>query len=208
MRRLEQGASVRVFAPLVLVVGVVAATFLFLRSQPARRDGAGSGAETPTAPADAAHAAAGVQTGNGAGDVAARFQEQVRALEAQLAANPGDRGMVLRLAQLLHDGHRVGDALPLYRRAMELDPSDPQPYYDLASAHAGLGDWDAAASVLEERLDLNRQDAVALYDLGAVRANQGRPAEAVRLLEEAREATSDGALRARISEALARLKGA
>lgn len=199
----------RVVAPAILVLGVMAATILFLRNQPAASSDAGVGnGPRQEAPADAAHAAAGVETGGAAGDVAARFQQQVEVLEEQLAAAPSDRGLVLRLAQLLHDGHRVADALPLYRRAMELDRSDPQPYYDLASAQAGLGDWDAAAAVLEERLDQDPGDAVALYDLGAVRANQGRPVEAARLLEEAREATTDGALRARISEALARLKGA
>lgn len=209
MRRADRGSSLRVVAPAILVVGVMAATMLFLRNQPAVSVDAGvGGGARQEAPADAAHAAAGVETGGAAGDVAARFQQQVEALEAQLAAAPSDRGLVVRLAQLLHDGHRVADALPLYRRAMELDPSDPQPFYDLASVHAGLGDWDAAAAVLEERLDQDPGDAVALYDLGAVRGNQGRPAEAARLLEEARVATSDGALRARISEALARLKGA
>ena len=181
-------------APVVLVLGVIAATLLFLRAQ-------------PSATVRPRSAAAGVQTGVDVSDVAARFQQQVDSLEAQLAVTPSDRLLVLRLAQLLHDGHRVPDALPLYRRAMDLDPSDPQPYYDLAAAHASLGDWDAAAAVLDERLDQDSGDAVALYDLGAVRANQGRPEEAKRLLEEARDATSDGALRARISEALARLKG-
>ena len=198
----------RVVAPAILVVGVLAAVLLFFRSQPARttRPTPGS-AERTSAPADAAHAAAGVRTGGETGDVAARFQQQVEALEAQLAASPSDRALVLRLAQFLHDGHRVADAVPLYRRAMELDPEDPQPYYDLASAYAGLGEWESAAEVLDQRLDQDPTDEVALYDLGAVRANQGRTADARRLLEEAREATTDGALRARISEALARLKG-
>lgn len=208
MNHANRGPSVRVLAPALLVLGVVAATLLFLRAQPSPTAGPvpAPGGQSG-APADAAHAAAGVQMGGGAGDVAARFQQQVDALQEQLAASPSDRLLVLRLAQLLHDGHRVPDALPLYRRAMELDPSDPQPYYDLAAAHAGLGDWDAAAAVLEERLARKAGDAVALYDLGMVRANQGRPDEAQLRLQQARDATSDGALRARISEALARLKG-
>lgn len=207
MSRGHSGPSVRVIAPAALVVGVMAAVFLFLKSQPARTAGPASRAtEQEGAPADAAHAAAGIRTGGEAGDVAARFRQQVEALEAQLAAAPTDRGLILRLAQFLHDGHRVADALPLYRRAMELDPADPQPYYDLASAYAGLGEWESAAEVLDQRLGQDPTDAVALYDLGAVRANQGRTADARRLLEEAREATTDGALRARISEALARLK--
>ncbi|HSG08046.1 MAG TPA: tetratricopeptide repeat protein [Longimicrobiales bacterium] len=208
MHQANRGPSARVWAPAFLVLGVVAATLAFLRAQPSPAAGpVAAPVGRSGAPADAAHDAAGVRPGGGGGDVAARFQQQVDALREQLAASPSDRLLVLRLAQLLHDGHRVPDAVPLYRRAMELDPSDPQPYYDLAAAHAGLGDWDAAGAVLEERLAREPGDAVALYDLGVVRANQGRTEEAQVRLQQALDASSDGALRARISEALARLKG-
>ncbi len=97
--------------------------------------------------------------------------------------------------------------MPYYRKAIELDPAEAQAYYDLASAHAELGEWDEAADVLQDRLDQDPGDAVARYDLAAVRANEGRTEEAARLFEEARAATTDGALLARISDALARLKG-
>ncbi len=88
-----------------------------------------------------------------------------------------------------------------------MDSLDPQGYYDLASAHAGLHEWSLAADVLRDRLDQDSSDAVALYDLGAVRANQKRFAEARVLFERARTATSDGEMLSRISQALARLRG-
>ena len=209
MSRAGGGPAVRVIAPALLVVGVIAATLLFLRAQPAPPAGPPSPASPGPAgsAADAAHAAGGIQMGAGAGDVAARFQQQVEAMQAQIHAAPSARQLILRLAQLLHDGHRVEDALPLYRQAMTLDPTDPQPYYDLASAYAGMGDWDAAAQVLEDLLDQKPGDAVALFDLGAVWANQGRTVEARRLMEQAQQASTDATLRARASEALARLRG-
>jgi len=192
--------SVRVVAPAILVVGVLGATFFFLRGQPA-------GGGSAVVPADADLPSARARVGAATGDVAQRFKAQVEALQAQLEATPSDRDLVLRLAQLLHDGHQIPEALPLYRRAMAMEPTDPQPFYDLASAYGTLGEWDAAAGVLQERLSQDPGDAVALYDLGAVRANQGRTEEATRLLVQARNATSDGATLSRISQALARLKG-
>jgi tetratricopeptide (TPR) repeat protein len=200
--------SAREMAPALLIVGVVAAASLFARSQTAEGAGASgrAAAGAIAGPATAAHEAVGVEMPGGAGDVAALFTGRVDALRAQLAAAPDDRALILQLARLLHDGHRAADAVPLYRKAISLDPEDPQPYYDLASVHGDLEEWDAAADDLMERLDQNPHDVVALYDLGAVRANQGRTEEARRLLAEARETTSDGATLARISQALSRLK--
>jgi len=111
------------------------------------------------------------------------------------------------MARLLHDGHS-GPRMPCRTigRPSRLDPADPYAYYDLASLHGELGEWDDAADVLRDRLDRDVGDAVALYDLGAVRANQGRVVEARGLLMRARDATTDGELLARISQALARLK--
>lgn len=216
MQRRGSSPPAKVVAPVLLVLGVLAASLLFMQGQqgvPARPAGAGARAagRAPSggvSDADEAHAAAGVQTGTVTGDVATRFQAQVDEVRARLDASPSDRDLILRLARLLHDGHRVRDALPLYRQAMDLDPADPQPYYDLASAWAGMGEWDAAAGVLGERLERDPGDAVAIYDLGVVRASQGRMEEARTLMESALQATSDGTMRARISETLARMKGA
>ena len=137
--------------------------------------------------------------------MAARFAERVAALEARVAAAPGDRDALLELARLLHDGHRVRDALPRYRRAIALDPDDPGPYYDLASAHASLGALDDARAVLQERLARVPDDGVALYDLGVVEAQAGDAAAAARRWQRAREVTTDPDLRRRVEVALARL---
>jgi len=190
--------SSQIVLPALLLVGIAAATAGFVRTRAvqARRRGEES------VPATAAQAPAVANAGN----AASVFQRRVESLEARLAAAPSDRDALLELARLLHDGHRTAAAVPLYRRALALTPDDAAVVYDLASAHGELGEWDAAADVLTARLADQPGDAVALYDLGAVRANQGRAEEARRHLEAAREVATDGALLARISEALARLK--
>jgi tetratricopeptide (TPR) repeat protein len=206
-----------VWAPLALLAGVAAAVGLFAAQQRSRGPRTSQSAPGVTA-ADAAsaasagdaaakaHAAAGVVPGATPAATAA-YEERLHALRASVAADPERREGVVELARLLHDGHRTRDAVAYYSKAIELDPAEAQAYYDLASAHGELGEWDLAAGVLLDRLDQDAGDAVARYDLGAVRANQGRTVEAMRLFEEARETTTDGALLARISDALARLKG-
>lgn len=209
----------RVIAPIALLVGVLGAVALFAvrrgavgtpvpaapRATAPGRSGTGA---TPTdaEAAAKAHAAVGIVSGSAEAATAA-YEQRLHALRVGVDADPEAREGVLELARLLHDGHRTDDAVAWYRRAIELDPADAQPYYDLASAHGELGQWDLAAGVLLDRLDRDPGDAVARYDLAAVRANQGRAEEAVRLFEEARETATDGALLARISDALARLKG-
>jgi Flp pilus assembly protein TadD len=138
--------------------------------------------------------------------VAAAFEQRVAALETRLGASPDDRATLLELARLLQDGHRVQEAVQLYRRVIELDPSEAQPYYDLASAHADLGDWAAARAILQERLSLAPGDAVAMYDLGAVEANAGDASAAVLWWQRARESTSDPELKARADAAISQLR--
>ncbi len=214
MSRPSSSSPWGVLAPVLLLLGgmaVAVVMFAHGRSGPARTvppeaAGMAAGAPGDSAAAAAAHAAAGVTAGGG--DASKVFAERRHELGARLAEDPERRDLVLQMARLLHDGHRPREAVPFYRKAIELDGTDAQAYYDLASVHAELGEWDLAADALQSRLDRDGGDAVALYDLGAVRANQGRSDEARALFERARAATSDGALLARIAQALARLKGA
>lgn len=201
--------SLRQVAPALLVLGVVAVSGLFYRTRvavaPRGSGGPGSAVSQPGAVTSPHPATASPSTASAS--VAPLFQARVEELEARVAAEPENGTALLELARLLHDGHRAADAVPYYRRARALRRDDAQVIFDLASAHAEMGDWEAAASALLERLDDDPGDAVALYNLGAVRANQGRNEEADRLLVQAQGATSDGALLARISKALARLRG-
>jgi len=194
----------------VLIAGIGVAAGMFASS--VRRSPHPTGTSvagrmsTDAAAAAAAHAAAGIAPhARGAAEVLAQRREE---LEAQLAEEPERRELLIRMARLLQDGHRARESIPFYRRALELDDTDAQTYYDLAAVHGELGEWDRAADVLLSRLDQDGGDAIALYDLAAVRGNQSRYEDARALFEQARSATTDGELLARIAQALARLKGA
>jgi tetratricopeptide (TPR) repeat protein len=192
----------RLRGPAVLVALALAGASLVVYSV-----SLGSGSAAPPLPLspENPHAAAGVVASNGP-EVTAAFEQRVAALETRLRDSPDDLAALLELARLLHDGHRVQKAVALYRRAIELEPTAGQPYYDLASAHADLGDWAAARTILQERLTGSPGDAVAMYDLGAVEANAGDPDSAILWWQRSRETTTDTDLKTRADAAISQLR--
>lgn len=209
MRRDLAPAPVRYGAVVLLVVGFATASVLFVRG------GAGSIGEVAAIAPDRAAPAGGTDAAGAAhaqaqlastATVARAFEDRMHTLTARLADDEARPDLHLELARLLHDGHRIPEAVTHYKRVIELDPGRASAYYDLAQAHADMGEWALAADILQDRLDQDPGDAVARYNLGAVRANQGHTDEAIRLFDGALATTTDGAMRARISEALARLR--
>ncbi len=195
-------SSARLPLALSLVLGLAISGVLYAR----RAGGPESAPDDPAAAAARAHEAAGVVVGD-VGPVAPGFQARIDSLTARMESAPDDLDRVLELARLLHDGHRPDEAVPLYRRAQELEPGRAEVTYDLAAALSAAGDGEGASDVLRRRLDDVPDDAVAMYNLGALRANAGDTEGARRWFDRAVTTTSDGALRARAREALDRLGG-
>lgn len=195
-------SSARLPAVLSLVLGMAITGVLYAR----RPGGPDAVPDDPAAAAALAHEAAGVVVGD-VGPVAPGFQSRVDSLRARVETTPDDLDGVLELARLLHDGHRPDEAVPFYRRALELEPGRAEVTYDLAAALSAAGDAEGASDVLRRRLDDVPDDAVAMYNLGALRANAGDMEGARRWFDRAVTTTSDGALRARAREALDRLGG-
>jgi len=196
---------VRLVLPLLLVAGVSSAALVFVRSHRGTESQVITAPSSDAAAMEAAHAAAGVQVGAPVGPAAEVFERRLSDLDTKLQAAPADRGLVLALARLLHDGHRTTEAVARYEQAIDMDPTDAQTYYDLASAHASDGGWNEANDALLRLLDLQPNDPMALYDLAAVRANQGLTAEAREYLAKARAVATDGELLALISRMAAQL---
>jgi len=61
-------------------------------------------------------------------------------------------------AQNLRDQDKTQDAIRLFRRATELDPSFDKPYLDLAQIYEGLGDNDNAATYYAKFVDVTRNE--------------------------------------------------
>lgn len=190
------GAS-RALTPALLVLAVGGGVLISLGASRS-----GGGAATGDSAAEA-HAAAGVVLGDSA--VSQAFNARAVELETRLHVVPDDAAAALELARLYDDGHRATEAVPLYRRVIELTPDDPQPYYDLASLHAASAEWDQARAVLESRVGRAPDDALAMYDLGAVEANAGSTSKAINWWTRARAATTDATLQGQIDDALGRI---
>jgi TolB-like protein/Tfp pilus assembly protein PilF len=82
-------------------------------------------------------------------------------------------------------GGRHAAVAEVARRLVEAEPISSIAYTQAASLHVGLGEFDAAAALLEKALELDPELPMALLWQGFCRAALGRLAEAVRLLRAA-----------------------
>ena len=108
-----------------------------------------------------------------------------------LAARPEDAGahFVLGLARAsLGD---VDGAIASYRRAAELDLSDPRPRNNVAELLARRGELDAALAQAQEAYRLAGDDANVIDTLGALYLRKGLPERAVALLERAHQSAPE-----------------
>ncbi|MEA2627472.1 MAG: serine protease Do [Candidatus Binatota bacterium] len=80
---------------------------------------------------------------------------------------------------------RISEKVPLYRRAIGLDPDLSEAHYNLGLALERLGDAAAAEKEYRETLRLGPRDESAVLNLGALLHGQARYTEAVSLYNEA-----------------------
>jgi hypothetical protein len=109
----------------------------------------------------------------------APVQRMLTELRGRIARNPGDLSALVSLAQLYFDAGKYQQALPYYRRALALDPGNPDTRTDYATVlHAtgdDLGALEQLSLVLKERPDF----PAALFNRGVVDAAIGRRTDAV-----------------------------
>jgi tetratricopeptide (TPR) repeat protein len=91
------------------------------------------------------------------------------------------------LGTLLLDSGRTGEAIGHFRRAIELDPSAPEPYLNLGNALDRSAQRSQAIASWEQALERDPRQLRALDNLAAMRINQGRLEEAESLLRRALE---------------------
>ena len=194
-------ASQKIAITVVLVLSVALVGVLFMRSRtPAET--------TPTFSAEEAAARAHEAAGGQVGGVAPGFQQRLHDAQAALAEDSLDVDRLLDLAHLYDDGHQAADAVPLYRRVIELAPEQPMPYFDLAGALVELREFDEATQVLEGWIEQHPDDVRALFNLGAVRANAGDFDAARSWFDEVIRANTDAALTLQAQQAILRLEQA
>jgi tetratricopeptide (TPR) repeat protein len=81
--------------------------------------------------------------------------------------------------------HKAAEAVPLFRRALEIWPAHLDSRFNLGLALAELGDTDEAMEQFSAVLSLNPRDAESLFNLGQALLKKGLPGEALQRFEAA-----------------------
>jgi tetratricopeptide (TPR) repeat protein len=114
-----------------------------------------------------------------AGGPPAPVQRLLTELRGRLAQNPRDVATLVGLAQLYFDAGKFERALPYYRRALALDPRNPDTRTDYAAALHATGSDLAALHQLESVLSEAPNFAPALFNAGIVASSIGRRTQAI-----------------------------
>jgi len=111
--------------------------------------------------------------------------EALAALSAGLFAKSATANVYL--GRLRVAAGRGREALPLLRRAAELDPKSGDPQVALAECYRSLRNWPAALSAANTALKLDGEDGEAFYQQACALARMGRTREAMAALKRAIE---------------------
>jgi tetratricopeptide (TPR) repeat protein len=102
-----------------------------------------------------------------------------------VAARPLNPRAHNNLGQAIHLDDRPGEAMPHYRKALELDDRYSQAHFNQGVALGDLGRADEAMDCYRRALELNPELARAHHNLGAELANRGALREAIPHFREA-----------------------
>ena len=100
-------------------------------------------------------------------------------LRERIAKNPNDLAALVNLANLYFDAAKYPQAIVYYKRALALDPANPDTRTDYATALHGKGDDLPAIHELEAVLATRPNFPEALFNEGVVANAIGRRSEAV-----------------------------
>jgi len=112
--------------------------------------------------------------------------EAIRVLEAARAKNPGRYLLEYYFGLLASRSGREDDAIVALERAAQLEPSSPDPSFELGKTYASKQNWPEARKAFEHVIALNSQFSAAHYQLSQVYAHLGLHAEAQQEAQQAK----------------------
>lgn len=104
---------------------------------------------------------------------AGNAQAAERLSRERLAADMGDTQAMVLLAIALSMLNRPAEVIDLYRKLIELEPTEPSHHNNLGTALREMGDLAAAEQAYRTGLAIDASDASALANLGTLRWQQG-----------------------------------
>ena len=124
-------------------------------------------------------------------NVSPSTQSQLEALRLRVVESPGDTTHLFRLARMLQDAHKPGEAARNYRHYLALHPDNYQAWLDMTQSFGQAQKWGDAHDAVDDMLERYPEDPSALYNLGAVYANLGKMEEAKSTWEKVVEQDKD-----------------
>jgi len=99
-------------------------------------------------------------------------------LEKQLQADPGNKEILIQLANLKNDSGFNEQAIPLYRRYLEIVPEDPDARIDMGVCMYNVGDFENAIKEMKKALEYKPDHQIGHLNLGVVNLTFGNVDEA------------------------------
>ncbi len=90
---------------------------------------------------------------------------EVQAMEQQVAANPQDPALPLKLADYLYDHGSFEQAITWYQKATALDPNNVNASTDLGTCYFNVGRFDEALSQFRHSLTIEPQHQPTLFNV-------------------------------------------
>lgn len=122
----------------------------------------------------AAYSHAAEPSGASISDVDSPNQSEISRYEAIVGREPGNADALAKLADLLYSNHRSGEAVPLWRKALSLNPALVEPRWSLGVVYWERGDLDAAKSAYLEVLARDPGHVNSRINLAALYRQKGQ----------------------------------
>src|SRR5262249_2429207 len=107
-----------------------------------------------------------------------------RLMPAVMSTNSGAN---LYLGRMLMESERAAEALPVLRKAAELDKKSSAPWSAIAECYRNLKNWTASISAANTAIDRDAKDAEAFYQRACAQARLGRLRDAMASLKQSIE---------------------
>jgi tetratricopeptide (TPR) repeat protein len=192
-------ARLRTIAGALAAAFLIVAAVLWFRSEPAPNEPAVARTTDPFAsrrvpgPAAAEPDAAPVAerpfmepaAAGGVAYTGGDYEASLAQYEAAVARNPEDAESFSNLGQVLVRLNRPAEAIPHLQRAVALLPTRWAYHFNLARAHAVLGQWDPSVDAYRKAQALFPEDYATAFNLGQALHKKGDEAAAVEAYQRA-----------------------
>ncbi|KPL18247.1 MAG: hypothetical protein AMJ92_08945 [candidate division Zixibacteria bacterium SM23_81] len=121
-------------------------------------------------------------------EVQSLLNQAVATYDQGIKAHPDDQDFAYNLGVLYaQEFKNYQAAAPLFRKVTELDPTDVDAWYNLATAQLALDDIESAQPSLEKVLELEPENGTAWYQLGVIYIKRGMRAEGEEAFKKAEQ---------------------